>query len=95
MLKQAVGVALCSGQRALKLVLYTVTRLLNTSYLHQPFLVIITTHGSSIMISPLHAFGALVLSYIGFSTLQLIYNYRKAKAIGLPVLITPIDPVRY
>jgi hypothetical protein len=46
------------------------------------------------MISPLYAIGILVLSYIGISTLQLIYNYRKAKAIGLPVLITPIDPVR-
>lgn len=44
------------------------------------------------MISPLYAIGGLLLAYIGLSTLQLLYNYRKAKAIGLPVLITPIDP---
>jgi hypothetical protein len=44
------------------------------------------------MISPLYAIGGLLLAYIGLSTVQLLYNYRKAKAIGLPVLITPIDP---
>ncbi|KAF5633650.1 cholesterol 7-alpha-monooxygenase [Fusarium tjaetaba] len=44
------------------------------------------------MISLLYAIGGLLLAYIGLSTLQLLYNYRKAKAIGLPVLITPIDP---
>ncbi|KAF5562993.1 cytochrome P450 monooxygenase 3A7 [Fusarium phyllophilum] len=44
------------------------------------------------MISPLYAIGGLLLAYIGLSSLQLLYNYRKAKAIGLPVLITPIDP---
>lgn len=45
------------------------------------------------MISALHAIGVLLLGYTGISTLQLLWNYRKAKAIGLPVLITPIDPV--
>jgi hypothetical protein len=44
------------------------------------------------MISPLYAIGGLLLAYVGLSTLQLLYNYKKAKAIGLPVLITPIDP---
>ncbi|EXM33290.1 Cytochrome P450, E-class, group I [Fusarium oxysporum f. sp. vasinfectum] len=44
------------------------------------------------MISPLYAIGGLLLAYIGLSTLQLLYNYKKAKSIGLPVLITPIDP---
>ncbi|KAF5989250.1 cytochrome P450 monooxygenase 3A7 [Fusarium coicis] len=44
------------------------------------------------MISPLYAIGGLLLAFVGLSTLQLLYNYKKAKAIGLPVLITPIDP---
>ncbi|CAG7555763.1 unnamed protein product [Fusarium equiseti] len=44
------------------------------------------------MVSPLHAIGILVLGYLVLSTVQLLLNYRKAKAIGLPVLITPIDP---
>ncbi|KAF5681669.1 cytochrome P450 monooxygenase 3A7 [Fusarium circinatum] len=44
------------------------------------------------MISLLYAIGGLFLAYIVLSTLQLIYNYKKAKAIGLPVLVTPIDP---
>lgn len=45
------------------------------------------------MISPFQAITALALGYIILSTVQLLWNYRKAKAIGLPVLITPIDPV--
>lgn len=36
--------------------------------------------------------GTLFLSYIGLSILQLAYNYQKAKRIGLPVLVTPVDP---
>lgn len=46
------------------------------------------------MITPLHGIGFLLLGYSGLCTVQLLWNYRKAKAIGLPVLITPIDPVR-
>ena len=34
----------------------------------------------------------LSLSYFGLNVLQLALNYRKAKAIGLPVLLTPVDP---
>lgn len=30
--------------------------------------------------------------YLGLNIVQFICNYKKAKAIGLPVLITPIDP---
>lgn len=45
------------------------------------------------MISPLQSIAVLALDYIVLSTVQLLWNYRKAKAIGLPVLITPIDPV--
>jgi hypothetical protein len=48
----------------------------------------------TIMITPLQAIGVLLLGYSGLCTVQLLWNYRKAKAIGLPVLITPIDPVR-
>ncbi|KAF7557887.1 hypothetical protein G7Z17_g253 [Cylindrodendrum hubeiense] len=44
------------------------------------------------MISLWSAIGVLFLSYVGLSIVQLIYNYRKAKSIGLPVLITPVDP---
>ncbi|ESU07504.1 hypothetical protein FGSG_02113 [Fusarium graminearum PH-1] len=44
------------------------------------------------MITPLHAIGFILLGYSGLCTVQLLWNYRKAKAIGLPVLITPIDP---
>ncbi|KAI9164115.1 Cytochrome P450 monooxygenase calL [Paramyrothecium foliicola] len=44
------------------------------------------------MISLFSIFGALLVSYVSLSTVQLVYNYKKAKSIGLPVLITPIDP---
>lgn len=47
------------------------------------------------MVSLLQAIAALALGYIVLSTVQLLWNYRKAKAIGLPVLITPIDPVSH
>lgn len=44
------------------------------------------------MLSILHISLYLSLSYLGLNALQLALNYRKAKAIGLPVLLTPVDP---
>ena len=44
------------------------------------------------MISVWQLGGLLVLVYPVLYALRLIYNYRKATLIGLPVLCTPIDP---
>ncbi|KAF4452053.1 cytochrome P450 3A7 [Fusarium albosuccineum] len=44
------------------------------------------------MLSLWSAIGACLLAYTGLNFILLIHNYRKAKAVGLPVLITPIDP---
>lgn len=70
----------------------TVNRVLNISRSYSNLLSHYHHDFSGNMISPLYAIGGLLLAYIGLSTLQLLYNYKKAKSIGLPVLITPIDP---
>ncbi|KAJ3533382.1 hypothetical protein NM208_g8017 [Fusarium decemcellulare] len=44
------------------------------------------------MLSLWSAIGACLLAYTGLNFILLIHNYRKAKTVGLPVLITPIDP---